>query len=135
MAKVIISIVLGALLGGFGSKFFIQRYEAEHRHARAVMTLLGFHQERLDNAAKAGNCADFATEHLQLVSLQREIALAFPKAYKEEAGFKKSADGLGTALQAGEAPDATPGTCPSAATLSQHISDACDECHKVYDPQ
>ena len=135
MAKVIISMVLGALLGGFGGKFFIQRYEAEHRHARSVMTLLGFHQERLDNAAKAGNCAEFTTEHTQLVALQREIPLAFPKAYAEEAGFKKSADALGAVLQVPEAADAAPGTCPTAATQSQHVSDACDECHKVYDPQ
>jgi len=135
MAKVIIGIVLGALLGGFGGKFFVQRYEAEHRHARSVMTLLGFHQERLDNAAKAGNCAEFTTEHTQLVALQREIPLAFPKAYAEEAGFKKSADALGTVLQVPEAADAAPGTCPTAATQSQHVSDACDECHKVYDPQ
>jgi hypothetical protein len=134
MAKLIIGIVLGALLGGFGSKFFVQRYEEEHRHARSVMTLLGFHQDRLDNAAKAGNCADFGTEHTQLVALQREISLAFPKAYAQEAGFKKSADKLGTVLQAPEAADAAPGTCPSAATQSQHVSDACDECHKVYDP-
>jgi len=38
-------------------------------------------------------------------------------------------------LQVPEAADAAPGTCPTAATQSQHVSDACDECHKVYDPQ
>ena len=134
MAKAIIYIVLGALLGGFSAKFVMQRFEAEHRHAHSVMTLLGFHQERLDAAAKAGHCDEFTTEHTQLVSLQREIALAFPKTYVEEAGFKKSADALGTVLQAGEAADAAPGACPTAVARAKQVGDACEDCHKVYDP-
>jgi len=134
MAKAIIFIVLGALLGGFTGKFVIQRIEAKHRHTRSVMTLLSFHQERLETAAKAGHCGDFAVEHTRLVALQPEIALAFPKTYKEEAGFKKRADGLGTALQTTAATEAAPVACPTAAANSKHIADACDDCHKVYDP-
>jgi len=134
MAKVIIGIVLGALLGGFTGKFIIQRIEAKHRHARSVMTLLSFHRERLDAAAKAGHCVDFATEHVRLMALQPEIALAFPKTYQQEADFKKKADALGTALQAAASADTAPPACPTAVTRSQHVADTCEACHKVYDP-
>jgi hypothetical protein len=134
MAKVIIGIVLGALLGGFTGKFIIQRIEAKHRHTRSVMTLLSFHEGRLEEAAKAGRCADFATEHLRLVALQPEIALAFPKTYQQEADFRKKADGLGTALQAAAPAAAAAPTCPTAATGSKQVGDTCEACHKVYDP-
>lgn len=135
MVKPLMFIVLGALLGGFAGKWLVERSEAKHRHARSVMTLLSFHQERLDAAAKASRCEDFATEHARLAMLQPEIALAFPKTYHEEAGFKKSADALGTVLRASAPADAAPGTCPTAARRSQQVSDTCGECHKVYDPE
>jgi hypothetical protein len=135
MAKAVIFIVLGALLGAFTGKFVIHHIEAKHRHARSVMTLLSFHEGRLDEAAKAGRCGDFAAEHLRLVALQPEIALAFPQTYQQEADFRKKAEALGTALLAA-APDAAaaPPTCPTAAMLSKHVGDTCEACHKVYDP-
>src|SRR5260221_8216798 len=99
MTKFAICVVLGALLGGFAGKYFVERTEDRHRHARSVMTLLYFHQDRMENAGRAGHCADFAAEHARLVTLQPEIALAFPRAYQQEADFKKKADGLATALR------------------------------------
>jgi len=135
MVKAVIYFVLGVLAGGFAGKLIIERIETNHRHARSVMTLLSFHKERLDAAAKANRCEDFAAEHARLVALQPEIAQAFPQAYQQEAGFKKSADALGTALQTSGPADVAPGTCPTAAKRSQHVSDACDDCHKVYDPE
>jgi hypothetical protein len=134
MAKAVILIVLGALLGGFTGKFIIQRIEAKHRHARSVMTLLSFHQERHDAAAKAGHCGDVATEHMRLVVLQPEIALAFPQTYQQEADFRKKADALGTVLRAAAPADTAPPACPTAVTHSQHVADTCEACHKVYDP-
>lgn len=134
MVKTIVFFVLGALFGGYIGKVLVERNEAKHRHTRSVMTLLSFHQERLDAAAKASHCQDFTTEHARLFTLQQEIALAFPKAYQQEAGFKKSADALGAALQTSELAVAAPGTCPNATKLSQQISDKCEDCHKVYDP-
>ncbi len=140
MAKVILSVLVGLVVGALGTRYVMQKFEEEHRHGHSVMTLLAFHHDRMDAAAKAGQCADFATERTQLVALQREIALAFPKAYKEEEGFRKDADGLATALAApaaagteAAAPGA-PATCPDAAEQSQKVYDACDTCHKTYDP-
>ena len=134
MTKIAICIVLGALLGGFTSKYFVERTEEQHRHTRSVMTLLFFHQDRMENAGRAGHCADFAAEHARLVMLQPEIALAFPKAYQQEADFKKKADGLATTLQSVAYSDATPSACPDAFKRADHVADACDACHKVYDP-
>ena len=135
MTKAIVYIVLGALLGGFTGKFIIEQIYEKHHHARSVMKLLYFHEERLDAAAKASHCADFDAEQARLVALQPEIATAFPKAYGEDAVFKKKADALATVLQSGEAADAGPGTCPAAAKRSKQVSDTCDDCHKVYDPE
>lgn len=139
MAKLILSVLVGLVVGALGTRFLMQKFEEEHRHARSVMTLLAFHHDRLDAAAKAGHCADFATERTQLVALQREIALAFPKAYKDEEGFRKDADGLATALAApvaaaGDAAAGDAAACPDAAAQSQKAYDACDTCHKTYDP-
>ena len=128
-------IVLGALLGGLASKYFVERTEEQHRHTRSVMTLLFFHQDRMEKAGRADHCADFAAEHARLVTLQPEIALAFPQAYQQEADFRKKADGLATALQSVAFGDATPSTCPDAFKRADHVADACDACHKVYDPQ
>ena len=58
MIKAIVYIVLGALLGGFTGKFIIEQIYEKHHHARSVMKLLVFHEERLDAAAKASQCKD-----------------------------------------------------------------------------
>jgi cytochrome c556 len=150
MIRAIILVVAGAVAGGFAGNTLAHRLAAPHRHPRAVMTLLGFHHDRLDAATKAGHCADVATERARLGFLQQEIALAFPLAYRQEAGFRKSADALGSALQSGAdgtAADGTaaagtiavqttaaPSACSAAAAQFKKISDACDECHRVYDP-
>lgn len=140
MIKAVILMVAGAVAGGFAGNTIAHRLAAPHRHARAVMTLLGFHHDRLDAAAKAGRCADFEAERARLGFLRQEIALAFPLTYSQEAGFRKSADALGSALQVNAADTAAadtaapPGACPAAAAQFKKISDACDECHRVYDP-
>ena len=90
------------------------------------MTLLGFHHDRLEAAVKAANCRDFETESTTLRSLQPEIALALPVTYRDEAGFRKSDHALADALQ--------PAICAASKDQFKHVTDACDECHKVYDP-
>ena len=146
MIKALLLVLMGAIAGGFSGNVIAHRLAAPHQHPRAVMTLLGFHHDRLDAANKAGDCAGFETERAHLEHLQQEIALALPLTYKDEAGFRKSADALGSAAQpvAASAPPAadavvaaaaTPALCPQAAAQFKQITDACDECHKVYDPR
>lgn len=145
MIKYVIVLVAGAIAGGFAGNTIAHRLAEPHQHPRAVMTLLGFHRERLDAASKAGQCATVETERARITSLQQEIALAFPLTYKQEAGFKKDADALGSVLQsinATVAPAAAPAaaaatptsSCPQAAAQFKKIGDACEDCHKVYDP-
>ena len=156
MIKYVIAAVAGAIAGGFAGNSIAHRLEEPHQHPRAVMHLLGFHRDRLDAASQSGNCAAVETERARLTWLQQEIPLAFPKAYKEEAGFHKDADALGTVLKsinsevaaaataaATSATPATPtastaaapGSCPNAAAQYKKIYDTCEDCHKVYDPE
>jgi cytochrome c556 len=156
MIKYVIALVAGAIAGGFGGNFITHRLEEPHHHPRAVMHLLGFHRERLDAASQAGQCAKVDIERGRLTSLQQEISLAFPKAYEQDAQFRKDADALGTVLQevnaaaatatpvaamtpapaAGAAPAAAAGSsCPDAVAQFKKINDTCDACHKVYDPE
>ena len=136
MIKSIILVLAGAVAGAFAGNSIAHRLAAPHRHPRAVMTLLGFHHDRLDAATKAGHCADVESERARLSSLQQEMALAFPLTYKQEASFRKNVDALGSALQpaAADATAAPAGTCPEAAAQFKKVSDVCDECHRVYDP-
>jgi hypothetical protein len=62
MIKALILVLMGAVAGGFSGNVIAHRLAAPHQHARAVMTLLGFHHDRLDAANKAGHCADFCDE-------------------------------------------------------------------------
>jgi hypothetical protein len=155
MIKYVIALVVGAIGGGFAGNFITHRIEEPHHHPRAVMHLLGFHRERLDAASQAGQCATVDIERGRLTSLQQEISLAFPKAYGQDADFRKDADALGTVLQAinavdmpvavsgpGVAAAAAPAaaapaasSCPDAVAQFNKINDTCDNCHKVYDPE
>lgn len=145
MIKYVIALVVGAIGGGFAGNFITHRIEEPHHHPRAVMHLLGFHRERLDAASQAGQCATVDVERGRLTSLQQEISLAFPKAYGQDADFRKDADALGTVLQAinavdmpaaaGAAPAASGSSCPDAVAQFKKINDTCDNCHKVYDPE
>ena len=152
MIKYVIALVVGAIGGGFAGNFITHRIDEPHHHPRAVMHLLGFHRERLDAASQAGQCATVDIERGRLTSLQQEISLAFPKAYGEDADFRKDADALGTVLQAINAVDMPAATaavagavpaaaapaassCPDAVAQFKKINDTCDNCHKVYDPE
>ena len=143
MIKYVIVLVAGAIAGGFAGNSIARRLAEPHQHPRAVMTLLGFHRDRLDAASQAGQCATVETERARITFLQQEIALAFPLTYKQEAGFHKDADALGSVLQsinatvaAAAAASATAGpSCPEAAAQFKKIGDACEDCHKVYDPE
>jgi hypothetical protein len=158
MIKYVIVLVAGAVAGGFAGNSIAHRLAEPHQHPRAVMTLLGFHRERLDAASQAGQCATVEAERARITSLQQEIALAFPKTYKEDADFRKDADALGTVLHSineanapsaamtmapaaamapatAMAPAAAAQSCPQAAAQFKKISDTCEDCHKVYDPE
>jgi cytochrome c556 len=149
MIKYVIVLLAGAIAGGFAGNTIAHRLAEPHQHPRAVMTLMGFHRERLDAASQAGQCATVEAERSRIATLQQEIALAFPLTYKQEAGFRKSADGLGSVLQsiastapaasaapAAGATDATAAaSCPEAKAQFKKIVDSCDDCHKVYDPE
>jgi cytochrome c556 len=139
MIKYVIVLLAGVIAGGFAGNIIAHRVAEPHQHPRAVMTLLGFHRERLDAASQAGQCATVETERARITSLQQEIALAFPLTYKQEERFHKFTDSLGDVL--GSIPAATPGatpapgSCPEAAAQFKKINDSCDDCHKVYDPE
>jgi cytochrome c556 len=148
MIKYVIVLLAGAVAGGFAGNTIAHRLAEPHQHPRAVMTLLGFHRERLDAASQAGQCATVEAERARITSLQQEIALAFPKTYEQEADFRKDADALGTVLKsinaanapaAAATPAAAPvtaaSTCPEAVAQFKKIGDACEDCHKVYDPE
>ena len=139
MIKYVVVLLVGAVAGGFAGNTISHRLAEPHQHPRAVMTLMGFHRERLDAASQAGQCAAVETERARITSLQQEIALAFPKTYQQEAGFKKDADALGTVLQTINAAAAATGnaatSCPDAQAQFKKINDTCDDCHKVYDPE
>jgi cytochrome c556 len=117
------------------------RLAEPHQHPRAVMTLMGFHRERLDAASQAGQCATVEAERGRIAALQQEIALAFPLAYKQEERFHKFTDSLGGVLAsmpaatpaAAPAAAPTPSNCPEAAAQFKKINDSCDDCHKIYD--
>jgi len=148
MIKYVIALVAGAIAGGFAGNSIAHRIEEPHHHPRAVMHLLGFHRERLDAASQAGQCATVDAERARLTSLQQEIALAFPKAYAQDADFHKDVDALRTVLQSinaadmpaaapatGAAPVAAGSSCPDAVAQFKKINDTCENCHKVYDPE
>ena len=137
MIKYVIVLLAGAIAGGFAGNTIAHRLAEPHQHPRAVMTLMGFHRERLDAASQAGQCATVEVERTRITSLQQEIALAFPLTYKQEERFRKSADGLGDVLQsiASAAPATAATSCPDAKAQFKKINDSCDECHKVYDPE
>ena len=135
MIKYVIVLLAGAIAGGFAGNTIAHRLAEPHQHPRAVMTLLGFHRERLDAASQAGQCATVETEREHISSLQREIALAFPLTYKQEERFHKFADSLGDVLAAIPATTPAPAACPEAAVQFKKINDSCDDCHKVYDPE
>ncbi|MGH8253908.1 MAG: cytochrome c [Steroidobacteraceae bacterium] len=154
MIKYVIALVAGAIAGGFAGNFITHRLDEPHHHPRAVMHLLGFHRDRLDAATQAGQCATIDAERARLTSLQQEIPLAFPKAYEQDADFRKDADALGTVLQAinavdmpaaamgpaamapvAMAPVASGSSCPDATAQFKKIYDTCENCHKVYDPE
>jgi cytochrome c556 len=135
MIKYVIVLLAGAIAGGFAGNTIAHRLAEPHQHPRAVMTLLGFHRERLDAASQARQCATVETERGRIASLQQEIALAFPLAYKQEERFRKFADSLGDVLASIPAATPAPGSCPEAAAQFKKINDSCDDCHKVYDPE
>jgi len=139
MIKYVIVLFAGAIAGGFAGNTIAHRLAEPHQHPRAVMTLMGFHRERLDAASQAGQCATVEAERARIASLQQEIALAFPLTYKQEERFRKDVDALGNVLQsitaAAPAAGATAATsCPEAKAQFKKINDSCDDCHKVYDP-
>jgi cytochrome c556 len=135
MIKYLIVLLAGAIAGGFAGNTIAHRLAEPHQHPRAVMTLLGFHRERLDAASQAGQCATVEAERGRIASLQQEIALAFPLTYKQEERFRKFTDSLGGVLAAIPAATPAPATCPEAAAQFKKINDSCDDCHKVYDPE
>jgi cytochrome c556 len=135
MIKYLIVLLAGAIAGGFAGNTIAHRLAEPHQHPRAVMTLLGFHRERLDAASQAGQCATVEAERGRIASLQQEIALAFPLTYKQEERFRKFTDSLGGVLASIPAATPAPATCPEAAAQFKKINDGCDDCHKVYDPE
>ena len=139
MIKYVIVLLAGAIAGGFAGNTIAHRLAEPHQHPRAVMTLMGFHRERLDAASQAGQCATVEAERGRIAMLQQEIALAFPLAYKQEEHFHKFTDSLGNVLAsipaATPAATPTPSSCPEAKAQFKKIVDSCDDCHKVYDPE
>ena len=135
MIKYVIVLLAGAIAGGFAGNTIAHHLAEPHQHPRAVMTLLGFHRERLDAASQAGQCATVEAERARISSLQQEIALAFPLTYKQEERFHKFTDSLGGVLAAIPAATPAPSSCPDAAAQFKKINDSCDDCHKVYDPE
>jgi cytochrome c556 len=135
MIKYVIVLLAGAVAGGFAGNTIAHRLAEPHQHPRAVMTLMGFHRERLDAASQAGQCATVEAERGRIASLQQEIALAFPLTYKQEEHFRKFTDSLGNVLASIPAATPAPSSCPEAAAQFKKINDSCDDCHKVYDPE
>ncbi|MDE2252230.1 MAG: hypothetical protein KGL25_12595 [Gammaproteobacteria bacterium] len=135
MIKYVIVLLAGAIAGGFAGNTIAHRLAAPHQHPRAVMTLLGFHHERLDAAVKAGQCAAVAAERGRIASLQQEIAPAFPLTYRQEERFRKFTDKLGEVVNSSPSAAPAAASCPEATAQLKQINDSCDDCHKVYDPE
>jgi cytochrome c556 len=129
MGKAILFAAALLLLGGVAGNGIARYSAAQHRHTRAVMTLAAFHFDRLDAAAKAGQCTAFVEERERLFRVYSELILAFPKTYAQDAQFHKRADALRDAVH----PDlAATGECSTAVADVKKIDDACDACHQEY---
>ncbi|HEY6452879.1 MAG TPA: cytochrome c [Steroidobacteraceae bacterium] len=131
MVKYILLAVLCLMAGAFAGNAFTNMTARRHQHTRSVMGLAQYHLDRLDAAARAGQCPAFEQERGRLLFVYDELLQAFPKAYAQDTEFHKRADALRDAVRAGEA---APEHCvvSSATAAVKHIGDACDDCHHEY---
>jgi hypothetical protein len=129
MAKWIMVAVLSLMLGAFLGNGLARMTARRHQHTRAVMGLAQFHLDRLEAAAKSGDCRGFNRQREYLLTVYGELLQAFPLAYAQDEEFHKRADALRDALQM---PAQAAGNCSNAAADVKKIGDACEDCHREY---
>jgi len=127
----VLCAILGAVVGIRVSDAVARR----HQHQRAVMSLLAFHAHGMDGAVQAHACANLGAELDSLRHLQRELLLAFPVPYAQDAQFRARADGLASALQKASALQgaARNTDCRITPNQLQPIGTACEDCHHQFD--
>lgn len=125
-------VALGALLfGALIGSMVASRNARQHPQVRAVMWLGQFHLDRLLDAAavtpaSAAQCETAQGARRSLQFLSEELKLALPKAYAQDAEFRRLADNLAHATAAPAA------HCTEQLASAPVIQEACDACHRAY---
>ena len=121
--------ILCLLMGGLAGSAATRYAARSHQHTRAVMALAQIHLDRLEAAARAGQCMRLEEERGRLGFVHEELIQAFPLAYGQDADFHTRTDALGSAVRDArtEATD-----CAAAVARVKPIREACEACHRLY---
>lgn len=127
--RALLLILLGLAIGAVGAGYAVNAWNARNPLPGAVMTVMDYHLESLEHAAKGGRC-DAAASLAQLDRLKAtagDIPAAFPGI---EQHFLDAAERLSHALQT--ATQAAPADCAALTAALKPVGEACENCHQQY---
>ncbi len=127
--RAVILIVIGLVVGAFGTHMLERTINARHAYPRAVMHMMAHHVGAMKNGIKNKQCnPDTTAEHLETMYVaSRDIGAAFGT---DDKHFNELADKLHVSLQ--DASQNPPADCAALATALDTIGQHCSDCHMEY---
>lgn len=125
----LILVLIGLVLGAFGTRMVERTLQLQHAYPRAVMDVMQHHFVALHNEVKSGTCPATTTQdHLKaMIGISHEIGPAFGT---DDAHFNELAHRLRLSLQ--QTASHAPVDCKGLATALPVIGGHCDDCHREY---
>ena len=127
--RALILVLIGLVVGAFGTHMIQRTIQMRHAYPRAVMDIMQHHFVAMRTETKAGKCAaDTTRGHLQsMLNVSREIGPAFGT---DDPHFNDLANRLRDVLQ--QASTTAPADCKGLAEALTSIHGHCDDCHREY---
>lgn len=127
--RTLILILIGLVLGAFGTRMIERTLQMQHAYPRAVMVVMQHHFVSMRNEVKGGKCPAATTQnHLEaMIGIAHEIGPAFGTG---DAHFNNLANRLRQSLQ--QTVGSTPVDCKGLAAALPVIGGRCDDCHREY---
>lgn len=127
--RALILIVIGLVVGAFGTHMLERTINARHAYPRAVMDIMAHHYGAMKSSVKNKQCsAETTARHLESMHVvSRDIGAAFGT---DDSHFNELADKLQVSLT--DAAQNPPADCESLASSLDAIHKHCAACHTEY---
>lgn len=131
--RAIVLLLIGVLIGSFGTVSVLNALSRGNTRPKAVMTLLGYHMQSARKALAATQCTAASTHIEALSVLSRDVSKVFPDMGDQDATFKRYAMKFHSAAESAVA--ATAGAdCKQISASMGPVSDSCKACHRDFNP-